>query len=328
MRCSAWIVVVVGKKNKVLNMDMKLMDSGKDIYSNSLFNPNELSNQWYVSISFGKSTSQNFDRALYLAKQAPKYSEQMYNGKMVYQATYGEAPNEFLAFVKLYELISNWKSTTVIINGEIIDRKIVGGLNYCYGDKCRSGNTKFCYGASYMTENPFGCHRLQISACNHPWWSFNQRIGNYYIIDKTAIKSRIDEYGSKYNICPCYNQEIIYNVLNNLPSKLTLKEYEKLCGGGSITYRINVSVDNKQNQPTLSHKVNNLNNISNKNKTVALILGILFGYLGVHRFYVGKSKTGILYLLTMGLFGIGWIYDIIKIVNGEFKDGKGLLIKK
>lgn len=45
--------------------------------------------------------------------------------------------------------------------------------------------------------------------------------------------------------------------------------------------------------------------ISRKSKTTALLLCIFLGGLGVHRFYVGKGGTGILYLFTAGLFGIG-----------------------
>ncbi len=55
-----------------------------------------------------------------------------------------------------------------------------------------------------------------------------------------------------------------------------------------------------------------------KSKSVALALCITLGYLGVHRFYVGKKKSGILYLCTAGLCGIGWIADIILICTNKF----------
>jgi TM2 domain-containing membrane protein YozV len=43
--------------------------------------------------------------------------------------------------------------------------------------------------------------------------------------------------------------------------------------------------------------------------SVAWILVTFLGLLGVHRFYMGKWGTGILYLVTLGIFGIGLIYD-------------------
>ena len=48
-----------------------------------------------------------------------------------------------------------------------------------------------------------------------------------------------------------------------------------------------------------------------KNKWVAFILCVLLGYFGAHKFYEGKTGTGILYLLTFGLFGIGWFIDCV-----------------
>jgi TM2 domain-containing membrane protein YozV len=45
------------------------------------------------------------------------------------------------------------------------------------------------------------------------------------------------------------------------------------------------------------------------NYTVAWILLTFLGVFGLHRFYMGKIGTGILYLLTLGLLGIGVIYD-------------------
>lgn len=48
-----------------------------------------------------------------------------------------------------------------------------------------------------------------------------------------------------------------------------------------------------------------------KNKWVAFFLCLFIGYFGAHKFYEGKVGKGILYLLTGGLFGIGWIIDTI-----------------
>jgi len=47
-----------------------------------------------------------------------------------------------------------------------------------------------------------------------------------------------------------------------------------------------------------------------KSKGVAYLLWFFLGIFSAHRFYLGKVGTGILYLLTGQLFGIGWIIDL------------------
>lgn len=49
-----------------------------------------------------------------------------------------------------------------------------------------------------------------------------------------------------------------------------------------------------------------------KNPIVTFILALFLGMYGGHYFYLGKYKKAILYLFTVGLFGIGWLYDIFK----------------
>ncbi len=44
--------------------------------------------------------------------------------------------------------------------------------------------------------------------------------------------------------------------------------------------------------------------------TVAWILLTFLGFFGIHRFYMGKWLTGILYLLTGGIVGLGYLYDL------------------
>ncbi len=46
------------------------------------------------------------------------------------------------------------------------------------------------------------------------------------------------------------------------------------------------------------------------NKYVSLLLCIFLGYLGAHKFYEGKAGMGLVYVCTLGLFGLGWIFDI------------------
>ncbi len=61
-----------------------------------------------------------------------------------------------------------------------------------------------------------------------------------------------------------------------------------------------------------------------KSQIVALILCIFLGGFGIHRFYLGYTGAGILYLLTGGLFGIGWLIDIVLLIipNGLTPKGK------
>lgn len=62
---------------------------------------------------------------------------------------------------------------------------------------------------------------------------------------------------------------------------------------------------------------------SSKSRGILFILIFFFGAIGVHRFYVGKIWTGLIYMLTFGLCGAGVIYDFVLVLFGWFKDKNG-----
>mgnify|MGYP003763563379 CR=1 FL=1 len=66
--------------------------------------------------------------------------------------------------------------------------------------------------------------------------------------------------------------------------------------------------------------------VSPKNRLAALLLCFFLGYLGIHRFYVGKVGTGLIWLFTAGFFGIGALVDFIMIAVGSFTDQAGLFV--
>ncbi|MCQ2433850.1 MAG: TM2 domain-containing protein [Oscillospiraceae bacterium] len=60
-------------------------------------------------------------------------------------------------------------------------------------------------------------------------------------------------------------------------------------------------------------------------KAGAILITWFLGGLGVHRFMTGRIGTGILWLLTFGLFGIGWLVDLIRVIMGKFTDKDGMV---
>lgn len=71
-----------------------------------------------------------------------------------------------------------------------------------------------------------------------------------------------------------------------------------------------------------------LPDVSDKSRTTALILAVLTGFVGGHRFFAGKIGTGIVMLCTFGGMGLWWLYDLVLIGTGEFRDGDGRRIQR
>ncbi|MDR0958729.1 MAG: NINE protein [Clostridiales bacterium] len=138
--------------------------------------------------------------------------------------------------------------------------------------------------------------------------------GSYY----NSPPPRAPEYGRYYNSPPP----------PPLPSAPHAPEYGNYYTSPpppppATLYNHEVTVHNHY-----SYAVGRSYGISPKSRLAALLLCGLFGVAGFHRFYSGKIGTGLLWLFTGGMFGIGYIVDLIMIATGTFRDDHGELIQQ
>lgn len=75
----------------------------------------------------------------------------------------------------------------------------------------------------------------------------------------------------------------------------------------------NIVINNANSNTNQNTVIGNYTGVL-RNKWVAIILCVLLGVIGAHKFYEGKVGMGILYIFTVGLFGIGVIIDFITLL--------------
>lgn len=76
----------------------------------------------------------------------------------------------------------------------------------------------------------------------------------------------------------------------------------------------NIVINNSNENSNTNNNVNAFMAAKAKNKWTAFLLCLFLGGLGAHKFYEGKTGMGILYIFTLGLFGIGVLIDLICIL--------------
>ena len=66
--------------------------------------------------------------------------------------------------------------------------------------------------------------------------------------------------------------------------------------------------------------------VSEKKQVPAAALCLVLGVFGAHRFYVGRTLSGLLMLCTLGGLGLWMLYDLILIATDQFRDADGKLV--
>lgn len=71
--------------------------------------------------------------------------------------------------------------------------------------------------------------------------------------------------------------------------------------------------------PSMDRRADRKYKVGRIDYNLAWILLTFLGIFGIHRFYMGKWITGIIYLFTGGLFGLGYLYDFCTL-NGQIDE--------
>jgi hypothetical protein len=68
--------------------------------------------------------------------------------------------------------------------------------------------------------------------------------------------------------------------------------------------------------------------VSPRSRGVALGLCLIGGWCGLHRFYLEKPKSAVAMILTIGGLGIWWLYDLVLLAAGEFRDAEDVPVRR
>jgi TM2 domain-containing membrane protein YozV len=126
--------------------------------------------------------------------------------------------------------------------------------------------------------------------------------------------------------------ELTVKILEITPYEIKYKNCDNVDGPTftkSLSTVFKIKYANGTSQVMNSPQQNNNNNDGTvegqKSQAIAIGLWFFLGMIGVHRFYLGHVGIGILYFLTLGLCGIGWLVDGILFLTGDLqpKNGKG-----
>lgn len=102
--------------------------------------------------------------------------------------------------------------------------------------------------------------------------------------------------------------------------KLTPNQIEEMTGQ-KLTFKETLALKKAQKQ--IKKSMNDGSASGPKSQIIALILVIVVGGLGVHRFYLGYTLIGVIQLLTAGGCGIWWLIDLIRIITGDLGPADG-----
>lgn len=179
-----------------------------------------------VQISFGNSTSAAYSKAVAICEKLPSY-ELTGEGKQLQHKI--QLPlTEVELIVNIFDLVGSWKSSQMLINGQIATKK---DLAY-YGVGCYRSRQKafkpeaFCYGERQFEANIWGCKKLgmPIYEWGGGWLDYGQFDANgIWHFDKARIRHELEVALKEHELCPALNRARVLETVEKLPDTIDPK---------------------------------------------------------------------------------------------------------
>lgn len=135
---------------------------------------------------------------------------------------------QFEAFTTFHEELHTKSNYHIFVNNRSMEEKAFAAWFHCYKRYLKAQKPQYCYGASPLTLNFFGCHQLSmpdvkkyIEQCWFYYGTLDQESG-LFLVDKNQIADQIRRHLETCGFCPAFSQEkcdvglgVLPNVINS-----------------------------------------------------------------------------------------------------------------
>lgn len=257
------------------------------------------SNHPKITVSFGVSTSRNYNIAVERAMKYSTYQETGEGKNVIHSVTFSF--DEISDLMSMLDLVGQWKSTALYVDNKMVSYSEISGVLYCYSERQRAYNPdEYCHGkddATSYNDNDLGCRHCGVNLYG---WDGLSEFGQMqkdgtFIVDKDKLIFTVARNLENYMLCPALNIQKIKNKLKAFPDAINPKtnrqwEYVKEWHGNK---EVAVSVRKKDPKRISGYviKDNNFEKQGSKQSAIAgsgcllpILMTILILIIGIYMF--------------------------------------------
>lgn len=182
-----------------------------------------------VQISFGRSSSANYTRAVSICEKLPGYEVEVDNEEKAIRHSILMPITEVELLANVFDLVGSWKASQMLINGRSASKKDLAYYGVgCYRNRLKAYQPgQYCFGETDYEANVWGCKRLNmpISDYGGGWLDYGKfdKSGVWYF-DKNRIRHDLEVSMKEDELCPVLDRQRILETLDRLPGTVNPKK--------------------------------------------------------------------------------------------------------